>query len=82
MKVKANAIAATLAGDTSLPPTYDIDSMRKDLRLMLSEAREGGFPLPVAQTLLAAFGEASEAGWGKRDCAFIPAFWAKRAPAV
>ena len=37
LKVKAKAVAATLAGDQGIEPTFDIDSMRKDLRTMLGE---------------------------------------------
>jgi len=80
MKVKAGALVETLAGRNSVSPTFDIDSMRKDLRLMLAEARAGRFALPVAETISAAFDEAAAAGWGQRDCAWIPAFWAAKAP--
>lgn len=79
MKVKAPAIRSALAGDGAVDLTFDIDAMRKDLRLMLDEAAEDGFDLPVAQATLASFNEASEAGWGRRDCAWVPAFWADKA---
>jgi 3-hydroxyisobutyrate dehydrogenase len=79
MKVKAGALVETLAGRDSVTPTFDIDSMRKDLRLMLAEAQAGGFPLPLASTISVAFDEAAAAGWGRRDCAWIPAFWANKA---
>jgi 3-hydroxyisobutyrate dehydrogenase len=79
MKVKADAIAATLAGEDKVPATFDIDSMRKDLQLMLAEAQSGAFPLPVVDTVLRSMDEASAAGWGKRDCAWMPAFWAAKA---
>ena len=53
--------------------------MRNDLRLALAEAAAGSFPLPVARSTLAAMDEASTAGWGRRDCAWMPAFWARKA---
>jgi len=79
MKVKASALVETLAGRDSVTPTYDIDSMRKDLRLMLAEAERRNFPLPIAKTISAAFDEAAAAGWGTRDCTWVPAFWASKA---
>lgn len=79
MKVKASALVETLAGRDTVAPTFDIEAMRKDLSLMLAEAQAGGFPLPLAQAISAAFAEASAAGWGRRDCAWIPAFWASKA---
>jgi 3-hydroxyisobutyrate dehydrogenase len=78
MKVKAATLVETLAGREAAA-TFDIDSMRKDLRLILAEAAEGGFNLPVAETILVAFDEAAAAGWGQRDSAWIPAFWAAKA---
>jgi len=79
LKVKAQAVVATLAGSDTVAPTYDIDAMRKDLGLMLEEARAGGFSIPVAQAILASLDEAASAGWGMRDCAWVPAYWASKA---
>lgn len=79
MKVKASALIETLAGRDSVIPTYDINAMRKDLRLMLAEAQARDFPLPLAATISSAFDEAAAAGWGLRDCSWIPAFWASKA---
>jgi len=78
MKVKASALVETLAGRDSVAPTFDIDSMRKDLRLMLAEAERGHVPLPIAKAISAAFDEVAAAGWGPRDCAWVPAFWASK----
>ena len=78
LKLKAESIAATLAGDEGVEATFDIDAMRKDLRMMLDEGRAHGFTLPVAAQALAAFDEASAAGLGGQDCAYMPAFWAKK----
>jgi 3-hydroxyisobutyrate dehydrogenase len=78
LKIKGAAIAATLAGDQDVEATFDIDAMRKDLRIMLelSEARQ--ISLPVAAQTLTAFDEASAAGLGERDCAYMPAYWIRR----
>ena len=78
LKVKANAVAATLAGDDDVAATFDIDAMRKDLRMMLGEARARGTLLPAASQTLAAFDDASAAGLGRRDCAYVPAYCISR----
>ena len=79
LKAKARSIAAALSGDKGVEPTFDIDSMRKDLRSMLAESRALGLDLPVAAQTLTAFDEASAAGLGAGDCAAMPAYWADRA---
>jgi 3-hydroxyisobutyrate dehydrogenase len=81
LKVKSDALVATLSGQDTVPPAFDIDTMRKDLRLALAESA-GSFPLPVAKSVLAAMDEASAAGWGRRDCAWMPAFWAQKGHAA
>ena len=78
LKVKAATVAATLAGDEGVEATFDIDSMRKDLRTMLEEGKAHGFTLPVAAQTLTAFDEASAAGLGGRDCAYVPAYWVRK----
>lgn len=78
LKVKAAAVVAALSGDPSVAATFEIDAMRKDLRTMLEEGNLHGIPLPVAAQTLAAFDEASVAGLGGRDCAYMPAYWAEK----
>jgi 3-hydroxyisobutyrate dehydrogenase len=78
LKVKARAVAATLAGDEKVEPTFDINAMRKDLRTMLEEGAARGIALPVATQTLLAFDEAGSAGLGERDCAYMPAYWVNR----
>ncbi len=75
LKVRGPAIAATLAGQEAGPPTFDIDSIRKDLRTMLAEAEARGFTLPVAARTLAVYDEAAAEGWSQRDGAWLPAYW-------
>jgi 3-hydroxyisobutyrate dehydrogenase len=78
LKVKAAAVAATLAGDKGIGVTFDIDAMRKDLGMMLQEARARGKSLPVAGQTLASLDEVSAAGLGSRDCAYVPAYLVAR----
>ena len=80
LKVRAAAIAATLGGKDPGPPSFDIDSIRKDMRTMLAEAASRGVALPVTAQALSCFNEASEAGMGERDCSYLPALWAAKAP--
>lgn len=79
LKARGPAIAAALAGKDPGPPSFDVDSIRKDLRTMLAEAADHGFSLPVSERTLAAFDEAAASGLGKRDCSLLPAYWAAKA---
>ena len=81
LKVRGPVIAAALSGDTGAPPTFDVDSIRKDLRTMLAEAQARGSDLPLVRQALAVYDEASAAGWGKRDGSSLPAFWSSRSQA-
>lgn len=81
LKMRAPAIAAALSGEFPAMPTFDLDSMRKDLRTMLAEGEARGFDLPLVRQALAVYDEASAAGWGKRDGASLPAYWSGRAQA-
>jgi 3-hydroxyisobutyrate dehydrogenase len=69
------AIAAALGGQDPGPTTFDIDSIRKDLRTMRDTAASRGVTLPVASQTLSVFDAISAAGWGTRDCAWLPAYW-------
>ncbi|MDT7951393.1 MAG: NAD(P)-dependent oxidoreductase [Acetobacteraceae bacterium] len=79
LRNRGKAIAATLAGSDPDAVTFDIDSIRKDLATMVAEAAGRGVPLPAASAALASFDQASQAGWGGRDCTWLPAFWAAKA---
>ena len=54
---------------------FDIDLVCKDLATMLAEAKIRGATLPLAEKALAVYAEALAAGWGKRDGAWLPAYW-------
>jgi 3-hydroxyisobutyrate dehydrogenase len=75
LKGRGPAIAAALAGEDPGEVTFDIDSIRKDLRTMKDTAAARGFTLPVASRALEVFDAASAEGWGARDCAWLPTYW-------
>jgi 3-hydroxyisobutyrate dehydrogenase len=78
LKNRGAGVAKALAGEDTGPATFDLDSMRKDLRTMLEEARSRGFELPAAAGVLAAFDQAAAAGQGGIDGVRIPAYVVKR----
>jgi len=78
LKNRAGLVAKALAGEDTGPATFDLDSMRKDLRTMLEEARSLGFELPAASGVLSAFDQAAAAGQGSIDGVRIPAYVVKR----
>lgn len=77
MKVRGSAVAAAMNGD-QVAGTFDIDSMRKDMRTMLEEAAARGVELPLVAQTLACYDESSKAGLGDFDPAMESAYWAKR----
>ena len=81
LKSRGPVIAAALAGGDGGEATFDLDGIRKDLRVMLEEARSRGFDLPLAGRSLAIYDQASAAGMGARDPAWVPAWWAHKADA-
>ncbi len=81
LKVRGPAIAAALSGAEPGTPTFDIDSIRKDLQTMIAEASTRGGSLPVAARTLEVYDSAAKEGWGKRDAAYLPSYWPKRQPA-
>lgn len=81
LKTRGPAIAAALDGKDAGAPSFDIDLVRKDLSTMLAEAEARGATLPLAERTLAIYDEAAKQGWGKRDGAWLPAYWPSRSPA-
>ena len=53
--------------------TFDIDSIRKDLRTMLEEGRSLGRELPVSAKALECFDQASRNGLGAADAVMMTA---------
>jgi len=68
-------IAQALKRDPAVGVFFDVDSVRKDLRTMLEEARTHERPLPVATRSLELYDRASQAGWGARNCTTLLAYW-------
>jgi 3-hydroxyisobutyrate dehydrogenase len=66
LKSRAQKIVTALAGGTP-DVGFDIDGIRKDLRLMEETAQAAGATLPVVAEALRAYDAASRDGWGGRD---------------
>ncbi|HYH42569.1 MAG TPA: NAD(P)-dependent oxidoreductase, partial [Burkholderiales bacterium] len=77
LKVRGPALAAALRGKEITPVTFDVDSIRKDLRTMIEEGRALGASLPVTERALQCFDEASKDGLGPKDGSTLPARFAK-----
>jgi len=77
LKNRAASIATQLAGG-NVPPTVDVDNVRKDLRTMIDEGHSLGVALPVASRALECFDRAAGDGFGAADCTKLPAYWAER----
>jgi 3-hydroxyisobutyrate dehydrogenase len=73
LKMRGPAIAQALNGQEVAPVTFDVDSIRKDLRTMIEEAQALGASLPVTAQALACFDEASRDGLGAKDASTLPA---------
>jgi 3-hydroxyisobutyrate dehydrogenase len=77
LKARGPLVAAQLRGE-QVAPTVEVDTIRKDLRTMLEEARGRGLTLPVTAQALECFDQAARAGHGAADCTKLPAYWASR----
>lgn len=75
LKTRGPAIAQALSGKGSIAPAFDVDSIRKDLRTMIAEAKLRGAALPLVERTLAIFDDAAREGWGGRDGSALPAYW-------
>ena len=73
LKARGSAIVAALQGQEVAPVTFDVDSIRKDLRTMIEEGRALGAPLLVTECALASFDAASKEGLGTKDASVLPA---------
>lgn len=74
LKNRGASFVTQLSGG-EVPPTFDVDLIRKDLRTMIAEARSLGVDLPVAATALACYDEASKAGLGAKDATRLAIQW-------
>jgi 3-hydroxyisobutyrate dehydrogenase len=78
LKTRGPAVAEALAGGSGIAPAFDVDSIRKDLRTMIAEAKALGAELPLTERTLSVFDEAAKDGWGGRDGSALPSYWPKR----
>ncbi len=78
LKVRGAAIASALGGGDFGSVGFDIDSGRKDLRVMLAEADARRIELPLVECTLECFDEAEAEGWGARDASNLPIYWSAR----
>jgi 3-hydroxyisobutyrate dehydrogenase len=75
LKHRGMATAAAMKGESEGTVTFDLDSMRKDLRTMVEEGKSLGRTLPMTTKVLEFYDAASKDGWGGRDIATLPAWW-------
>jgi 3-hydroxyisobutyrate dehydrogenase len=74
IKTRGASFVTQLTGG-DVPPTFDVDLIRKDLRTMIAEGAALGVHLPVAATALACYDEASKAGLGAKDATKLAIQW-------
>lgn len=75
LKARGPALVAALGGQDPGPTTFDVDSIRKDLRTMLAEGAARGADLPVTARTLELYDQASRDGWGSKDVAALLSHW-------
>jgi 3-hydroxyisobutyrate dehydrogenase len=75
LRTRAAQIVAALRGDNLGAASFDVDTMRKDLRYMAQEAAIHGSLLPLASRTLECFDRASREGGGGVDGVAYPAYW-------
>ncbi len=79
LKARGAALAKALSGSDPGAVGFNVDSIRKDLRTMIEEARALGAELPVAARALECFDQAAAEGLGASDGVMLPVRWVKRA---
>ena len=75
LKNRGPVIAKPLDGKDPGAANFDIDLIRKDLATMVAEAKARGATLPLVEKTLTIYDAAAKDGWGKRDGAWLPAYW-------
>lgn len=78
LKVRGEALALALRGQSPGDVTFDIDMLRKDLRTMIEEGAALGVGMPVTERALECFDETSSKGLGGGDAVMHPARWLKK----
>jgi 3-hydroxyisobutyrate dehydrogenase len=77
-KNRATMIATMLEGGDPGPTTFSISNAVKDIKVMLTAAKEKGVELPALTMALAGFEEANAHGLGDADGAALSVYWARR----
>jgi 3-hydroxyisobutyrate dehydrogenase len=72
LKARGGAVALALQSKDPGSATFDCDSIRKDFRTMIAEAKALGFGLPLAEKTLAIYDQASREGWAARIASSCP----------
>jgi 3-hydroxyisobutyrate dehydrogenase len=78
LKGRGPALAAAIGGKDPGPTTFDVDSIRKDLRTMLDEGKALGRELPMVAKALELYDEASRDGCGSKDVADVVRYWLEK----
>lgn len=80
LKTRGPALIGALNGTPPVAVTFDIDSIRKDMRTTLEEAQALGRNLPLAQLAAACYDEASRRGLGAADAVMMTAGFVQPTP--
>lgn len=75
LKMRGPALTAVLGGKDPGPTTFNIDSIRKDLRTMLEEGKGLGCELPVTAHTLELYDEVARQGFGDKDATHVVRHW-------
>ena len=79
LKARGAMIATALGGKDTGPVVVDVDTIRKDMRTMIEEAKSLGRTLPVTERALACFDAAARQGHGKSEGSLLPVSWVQGA---
>jgi 3-hydroxyisobutyrate dehydrogenase len=78
LKLRAPALVSLFNAENAVAVTFDIDTARKDMQIMLDEARRNGVELPLVERTLDCFDEVKQECGGPEDTARVPVYWAAR----
>lgn len=79
LKVRGPAIAQALGGQDVGPASFDLASMRKDVKTMLEQGLAQHYRMPVTEQTLKVFEAAVGAGLKDADCTQLPVWWLREA---
>jgi len=78
LKVRGPVVAAMLKGGDAGPVTFNVDGGIKDMRAMLTEARNRGIELPLVERALACYEECKRHRSGAEEISAVSVYWADR----